>query len=425
MAKLITLQLEAPPDTVGVLVDFYDKHERTALLASPLAPILSNVPRTVAISTPDLCAYYLYYKKRLEVDGYSSHEDVAGKWHQALVEFDGQVEFSSSSLRLVSANNMSRGTTERLGEAIGLSVASELHGLHQADWGRIPEDNTRKTLDFQHPWAASDGRQFIEVEAKGSAAEDNDYKTPSVSAHKDSIKQKKAQASKTGQTRSHLYGVIGVLDARKTSTARCWLVDPPVESMSDPLRYKILTRLHYIAELIAFLGARSSLSASLQTRLASLRVIEDITRLNRVPLLRGNGTEYSVETFEFGMQHNPWFAGKSVVSDGPAGGQVFALDAARLMFIGMREQLLVFATQQDFSLVQEYAFPAATMQKRIECVVPVGRFRRDFEPLLDIPQGVSATSGGYVRFRLGGHLHYTRSGFVLGILPVPEKWQRR
>jgi len=424
MAHLITLQLEAPPDTVDVMVDFYDDQERAALLSSPGGPSLAGIPKLLPVPTCDLCTYYLYYKKRLEIDGYSSHNDIVQRWHQALVEFDGQVQFANSSLRLLSPTDFSTGTTERLGEAIGLSVVSSIHQLHQADWDRIGKTNIHKTLDFVLPWTASDGKQFIQLETKGSAGEDNAYKTSSVSNHKADIKAKKDDASDEEHATSILYGTISVLDNKPESVARCWLVDPQAEGGGDPTRYKILTRLAYIADLVTFIGSRSALAASLQTRLAALNALTDITPLDRLPLRKGNGSVYSVETFDTAFRHNPWFAGKSVVSDGPAGGQVFPLDKSHLLLIGMREELVVHAVQQDFQAIQKYSFSAGTVGKWVECVVPAGRFRSEFDQLMQIPDNLRESSPAYVRFRMRGHLHYTQSGLVLGILPIPEVWQR-
>src|SRR5687767_9216873 len=101
MAHVITPPVVAPPRTVQVHVDFYDDEERRLLLASPMGPMLQDVPTTIEVSTPDLCTYFLYYKKRPGVLGYEDHESVARKWANALDEFDGQFEFSNSSIRVL------------------------------------------------------------------------------------------------------------------------------------------------------------------------------------------------------------------------------------------------------------------------------------------------------------------------------------
>jgi|GEM_PF-1775137 len=425
MANLITFALEAPPATVKVQADFYDDDEKRALLASPIGSIFTDLPGTLELPTTDICAYYLYYKRRLRVDNYSSHADILRQWHQALVEFDGQFKLVESSMQLTSASNTNAGTMERLGEGIGLAVASKLHGLHQADWSRIPSTNTRKTFDFQRPWTASDGRQFVQLEAKGSAAKDNHDKTASVSNHKASIKAKKTQVPDADRRTASFYGTIAVLDDRRGSVARCWLVDPPPEELDDPYRFRILTRLFYIADLVLLLGSRSNLSASLQTRLASLSALADISPLDDVPLKKANGEEFPLTAFSNADDLNPWFLGKSVASDGSAGGIISVLDPRVLMLIAMREPLIGHVAQQDFSIIENYSFTAQTLVTSVNCVVPTGRFKREFSEVMQIPANESYETGGYVYFRLEGHLHYTQSGLVVGILPIPENWRRR
>jgi hypothetical protein len=423
MAHLISVEIEAPPSSIEIDVDFYDENERAAFEQSPAWAYLQDFPKRLSIPTADLCAYYLYYKKRVGVNGFNDHTDLVRKWSQALVEFDGQVDFMNGSLKLVQTEGANRGTTERLGEAIGLSVASRIHGLHQADWTRIPEAK-RKTLDFWHPFTASDGVMFVQVETKGSAVENTGLKPASVSAHKASIKAKKLSATPAEQRNSILYGTIGVLDHRPETTAKCWLVDPPSDLVGSPARMRVISRLSFMAELISFLGARSSLAAALHTRLAALNALPSVSSLNRVPLLNGLARPFeSVGGWIIG-DHHPWFSGKSVVSDGPAGGHVFSIDAARVMFIGIREELIGYAVSQDFDQIGEYAFPSASLEKTVDCVVPKGRFVREFSPRLKLPETVRPARDGYVRFRLPGILHYTQSGLIFGVLSVPRDWQQ-
>lgn len=423
MPRLITLELEAPPDTVDVLVDFYDEAEKAAFMKSPMAGILKDLPATLKVPTPDLCAYYLYYKKRQGVANHSTYQQIARQWPKALAEFDGQIEFADSSIKLIQRADSNRGTTERIGEAIGLVVSSQLHSLHQADWTRIPESTQKKTLDFWHPWIASDGKQFIQLETKGSATENTPVKSKSVKDQRDSIRAKKREATDEEKRTSVLYGTISVLDDRPGSVAQCWLVDPPAEVPDNPERFKIVTRLSYIANLISVLAPSSNLAASLQTRLSALSALNDIGPLDELPLLRGNGESFSGITFGVMRPHNPLFQGKSVVIDGPVGGQISVLDKTHLFFFGMREELVGYVARQRFDEIQKYRFTAASLQKSVECVIPNGRFKKQFVPLMNIPKETRRDSPGYVRFRLQGQLHYTQSGLVFGVLPIPEDWQ--
>jgi hypothetical protein len=215
------------------------------------------------------------------------------------------------------------------------------------------------------------------------------------------------------------------LGDRTDSVARCWLVDPPTGVIDNPQRFKVLTRLKYISELVSFIAERSTLAASLQTRLAALDALNDIMPLDRVPLRKGNGDEYSTATFDTTGRHNPWFSGKSIVIDGPAGGQVFVADRTKLLLLAIRERLIVLAATQNFSEIGEYQFPAAILEKSVQCVIPSGRFEQEFERIMSIPAEAHSRTGGYVRFVLSGRLSYSQSGFVFGVLPIPTAWQRR
>jgi hypothetical protein len=116
--------------------------------------------------------------------------------------------------------------------------------------------------------------------------------------------------------------------------------------------------------------------------------------------------------------HNPWFAGRSRVVDGPAGGQVFQLDKGNLLSVGIREDLLVHAIEQSFQGIATFRFRAGTVRKTVQCRVPVGRFESDFS--IGENRGLGQTrSGGYVDFELEGNLHYSSGGMVFGVLPLP------
>jgi len=422
MAHLITLPLEAPPDTLRVDVAYYDEEERAALTKSLGQDILDGPSRELTIPTPDFCTYFLYYKLRRRIPGFGSHDDVAQKWASALAELDGQIQFAGGSVRLLQADGTSSGTSERIGEAIGLSVASRLHTLHEGDWSRIPVTNTRKTFDFERR-IASDGRRFILLEAKGSSVENNRLKPSTVSEHKRSIKEKKADATDTERENAILYGTIGVLDDRPDSVARCWLVDPPAGVPADPALFRLISRLEFIAQWISLLGPRSQLAAALRTRLSALRAVRDFMALDGISLRTGSDSEFASETYDQLGTHNPWFASKSVVSDGPAGGHVYAVNGNVVLFLAIREQLVSLAAAQRFRTITEYMFPAATLVKTVQCAVSAARFRREFSRFMTIPQGQRGVEAGYIRFSLTGHLHYCQSGVVLGVLPIPEAWR--
>lgn len=417
-SHLVTLPLVIPPACISINVAYYDDEERRKLQQVLGDDILGGPAKTIVVLTPDFCVYYIYYKLRSSLPGYSSHKELARKWYFALCEIDGQLIFANESIRLAQLAESNRGTTERFGEAIGLSVASRLHGLHDGDWARIPETNKHKTFDFDRP-LASDGSRFISLETKGSSVADNS-KRADVSHQKGSIKKKKESGAVSGSSNTVCYGTIGVLDDRDTSVAQCWLVDPPADVSGDPYRFKVLSRLEFIASWISFLGNRSQLASSLWTRLASLEAMSDVSQFAGIPLRNGSRKEFSRETFSSGGGHNQWFASKSVVIDEPVGGSVYTVSQDFLFFIAIQEELVVLAAAQDFAGVATYSFSAKVAWKSVECVVPYARFQREFQKTMGSRSPQVRRVGGHARFIIEGHVFFCQSGLVFGVLPVNQ-----
>ncbi len=81
------------------------------------------------------------------------------------------------------------------------------------------------------------------------------------------------------------------------------------------------------------------------------------------------------------------------------------------------------AASQSFGEIIDYSFPAGIAEKTVECVVSKARFEREFSQYVTLPDRVRKVSGGYFRFALAGKLHYSQSGLVFGVLPIPEAWR--
>jgi hypothetical protein len=408
--------------TVAIKVDFYDNKERESFLRTPFPIGLQNLPITLTLPTPEVLTYYLYYKKQPGVPGYSTHDEVAQRWYEALVEFNGQLTLSNHSIRRIPNVTLDTGTTERVGEALSLSVASYLHGLHEADWGRIPESNTRKSLDFQYPLTASDGKRFIQLEAKGSSTDNNDNKSDSVTHHKASIRAKKNAATSEERQESVMYGMIGVIDDRRDSAARCWLVDPPANMRGDPKRLRIINRLDFITSLISLISPRSVFAAALQTRLSAINAVEDVSALDGIPLIKGNGEPFPFKDF-LRSSHTPLLGGRSMVLGGQSVGDVAVVAKDVLLFVGIDEGLIPMVAGQTFGEIEEYRFESQMMPETVQCVVSKGRFDKTFKKFITLPGKKPSVSGGYVYFNIDGYLIHSESGLVVGVLPIPPDLQ--
>jgi len=416
--NLIQINVDAPPEHFDVRVEFYSDKERDAFINSGAGEFVADIPKTIQIPIAEFCTYYLYYRLRPGSETFS-HDRIGEKWYRALVEFDERILFNEKSIHVHGEVDLDVGTKERVGEAIGLGIVNNLHRLHLADWTKIPHTTSQKIFDYWQPLTASDGKQFVQVEAKGCAIESFDFSAipNAIVQHKSKIKAKKADVSEESRTLSILYGTIGVLSKDQEKPAKCLLVDPPSGVSNDPFRFKVVARLAFIANLISVVSPRSVFAASFRTRLVALTALNQIKELDRVPLVNGSGEEFPEEIYTANARHNPLFQARSVVIDGPVGGQVSLVDDNAVFFFGIREELIGLVARQSFSEIAEYSFPPAIIEKTVRCVVPSGRFLRDFKKR--IPEKIVYESGGYAQFRLTGALYYSASGLVVGVLPIP------
>jgi len=142
--------------------------------------------------------------------------------------------------------------------------------------------------------------------------------------------------------------------------------------------------------------------------------------LNGIPLLRGSGRRFEVAAYGFSSRrHSSFMASKSRVMDARVCGVTIQLSRRELFFIGIREDLLSIATNQEFDALTQYKFEPGSVRKNVECTFSAGRFRN-----LDLPPSIAASakrSGGYVYFPLRGILNYGAEGLVFGILMVPDE----
>ena len=416
-------------DTIQVEVSFFDDAEKNKLMAYPTASVMQElVSRPLEIPKAEFLTYYLFHQIKLGKPGYRDYQSVAQKVHLWLSAIGECIDYVGGSIRTPHGSTQQlTEVSEHVGEAIGLSVISRIHGLTEADWAPIPEQrgrNAKPSFDFQ---IASDGKRFVQIETKGSSVSDNRILSDAVKAQKRKIDEKKAKLTALALTDEDpnpaglRYGTIAVVDARIDGNLRCLLTDPPSEQVDEsPARFRLLSRMRRLRDWICFLSPRSTLSAALATRIVDLETLKDPFELDSVPLLRGTSEPFDIEPYNaFTWRHSAFMSSKSRVMDGPAGGVVIQLSERALFFFGIRENLLNMAANQSFEEITNYKSESASIQKTVECTFSTGRFRR-----LDLPpsiQEAKSESGGYVYFPLKGILNYSPEGLVFGVLPLPEK----
>ena len=125
------------------------------------------------------------------------------------------------------------------------------------------------------------------------------------------------------------------------------------------------------------MSPRSRLATLLGARLIALESMLDPHELDKVPLIEAEEGAAPEFTARFlpplisQQRPHPFFANRSYVVGGPAGG-VVVLSRGRgsFFFIGFREDLLDLAELQDFDRINSYAAAVASIFKRVRCTLP-------------------------------------------------------
>lgn len=411
--------------SIRVKVDYYDALEREKFQTYPSAEQINSIANTtIDVPTAEFLTYYLFHLKRLGDPHFASYNEISRELEIAVTDLHRRVHFNGVSIGIPDAvQSPSDVATERIGEAVALSVVNRIEGLTEADWSPIPtvrgRNSSQKTFDYA---LASNGKRYIQVECKGSAtvSDTNNYKTSSVSTHKSSIITKKEQIKSRDHNASLLYGAISVLDKRHDSVVQCWLVDPPSHDFDEfPQRYRLLQRMRFIRDWITFISPRSQFSSAIATRIYDLESLRDPFELNGLPLLRNAKDSFEFRPIHPDRPHSRFLATRSRIVDGPAGGVVLQISKTELMLLGIREELCNLAAKQNFRRILEYRASVGSEQKTVECVFSRGRFKS-----LALPKSVNprvSRNGAYHRFKLPGLIHYSAGGLVFGVLPLPEE----
>ncbi len=306
-------------------------------------------------------------------------------------------------------------STEHFGEATGLCLLSRLYQLHEADWVKIPEKPGKdgiKTLDYCFTFQSSNGNEYVELETKGNAKEDNSKPTY-LSAHSTSIRAKKvAQQAENPNVAATRYGTIAVIDSRPQSILKCWLLDPPaISSDVNPRSFRLMTRMEFLSRWISFVAPQTQLAATLATRVADFAKMNDPFELNGSPLRDGRGAPIKYPN----PSGSEFFDGRTRVSGRAAGGVLVPWSETHVALYGFQKDIVDLATSQDFDRILTYGFNAEQSELEVECYISNSRFET-----LGLKKYVAtkADNSGYHAFNMRGLLQFSSGGLVFGTLPL-------
>jgi hypothetical protein len=178
--------------------------------------------------------------------------------------------------------------------------------------------------------------------------------------------------------------------------------------------------MRFLRDLITIISPSSQLAMAIKYRIEDLENLTDPFVLDKQPLKNKKGKEFGYYFSFFDPRPPKLFSKKSRVTDGPAAGIVLQISDAELFFIGVMPSIVLLAASQDFHDIMNYKhdYPG-TVKKTIKCVFNRHEFKQ-----LRLPEKVLKDvemNKKIFNLYLDGHIHFSSSGLVFGVLPLFNK----
>jgi len=394
--------------TFDVHVEAYNHHHEKLLLAFPNGKaIKALLGKTIQIPLSDFKAYLALHDLKPS-PGWDSRAAIEAKGRLLWSYYRDDLEMTIGTLRTkASGARAASGLAERIGQAVGLCVIDYLHDLTEANWNRIPI-GPDKDLDF---WITSSKQKTVELETKGSAVPDNSFQAP-VSAARKSIEEKKEKQRALDPVGVNpvRYGTIGVIDERRNSVLKCWLLDPPPKPpLFDPDRFEIVKHFGFVLNILTAITPRSPITIALANRLPALWNSDDWASLDGVRLTGWRGEPIELSISRRNRNHLAWFDTRAVLEGMNAGGELFRIADGYYLFYGLEGTLLQVAVEQAFAELR--AFRVDPVFERRTVV-----FTTTSAEAGELGLGPMGDGNRSVRFRLSGNIAMTSAGRVFGIV---------
>ena len=317
------------------------------------------------------------------------------------------IDFNGGTLRSLNSSGK-KDVTETIGVATALSLMNQVFSLTQADWERIPETSRRKTMDFQ---IASDGRDYILVEAKGTVFQSgNLHRDGSLEEH---IKEKKKAHLAENANLKSLFGVITGIPLQPGKTAQCLLLDPLFElNEIDPAKYQLIARLAFYLKLIRVIS-RGQLVRALVNRIEVIKRISNYTELDDLPLVDVYGEPIVPPPENDSSIWNKTKIESKIV------GQVFPISKKRFFYFAIEEHIYELMIKQNFEEIRKFSSGLSNNDGEnttINAIVSM----RDLEEY-EIPyKSFKKFDNDKVIIPLVGDLNFSSSGQVTGLFRLND-----
>lgn len=360
-------------NNIKINVNFYDSDQRKQILKNfpkDFEIIKEFDGKTIDISLEDFKTYAFFRHQFIKTGGVHQTFLDLKPFAQNWGHYDTYFEVQGDKLVNIYPERIeATDASEMIGVAGGLAVASKIYGLTQADWTKIPITTAHKDFDFSHTSSIS-GR-FINIEAKGSIANNNKAKESSVSNLKSNILLKKEDdgfRKKYNYNRDCCIGIITVAD--KTNHLQSWLVDPTIDDFeSSPEKVKILKRLYFYHSILRLISKRSYLSVCLANRIKAIECTSDYNKLDKVPLLNYN--------FDKIQLTDSFINSRTTTKDKKIIGNTFIIDNV-IYFVGIETDIIYSIINQSFSDIVSLKTPPSTEFSTLSCKISKDRNQEFF-----------------------------------------------
>ena len=394
--------MDAGKDVVFAL-DYYNDHHKSMLLKHRMAARINGLVSTKLRLPEDEFFTYMVFVEQSPHQGFRNYSELRRRLPSRIDYFRDYLDTTDGTVR-PRGLSLRREITERVGVSTALLLMNRIFNLHQADWERIPESN-KKTMDFS---VASDGTEHIIVEAKGRTFRGSDFtRSPDVESD---VKAKKDQLRSVNVPKASLFGVLTVIPTQQTGKCRCFILDPPEESLdADPAKSRLLARIHYYTRLLTIISAGQVVRA-LRNRLSVLSISRDYTEFDGTALVDVYGRPIIPPPENYSPIWNKTVSGDRMV------GHVFPLGSAELAFFGVDMDIFKLMIEQRFRDIVKFE---SRLRQDMPQELLLEQAKVDIEYLQrsNIPFDKSRQIRGTKKapVDLWGKAYYDPSGLVFGI----------
>ena len=340
--------------TLGIDVDYYDvKHEAALKSIHGIKAALDRVAgKTIDVPQGEFLTYSLFTELGAGPRHFATLASIQKVAKLYALPLTNYFLYPPSIKLRKEGYEPGNALRERIGVALGLSIASRIHGLTLADWVRIPVLPTPH-LDFH---LASTGKRKVQVETKGSVVPDNQFRA-GLSKHASSVAHKKGHLAAlpeepTQWEASVRYGTIAAID--HVHQAKVWLLDPePEPVMWNPKQLQLLARFGFIAGWLSLISPYSKISSALYRRFEELIAASDPFEFDGRRLEDPNGNAIETDVHRRVDVPGSFFFGK-LSYDERLAVRLVPLRPGQAMLLGVRRDLVKLAINQDFQSILNY-----------------------------------------------------------------------